>query len=52
MGLLRADQKRGSVMLLRHYPAMASDLDHLRPELWAEYEATHETPEPPAAAHH
>jgi hypothetical protein len=52
MGLLRATQKRGSGMRLRHYPLMASNLDHLRPELWAEYEATHETPEPPTAAHH
>jgi hypothetical protein len=52
MGLLRATQKRGSVMRLRHYPLMASDLDNLRPELWEEYEAMHDTPEPPAAAHH
>jgi hypothetical protein len=52
MRLLRATQRLGSMMRLRHYPSMALDLDQLRPELWAEYEATHGTPEPPAAGHH
>jgi hypothetical protein len=51
IGLLRAAQKRGSAMRLRHFPAMAFDLDQLRPELWAEYEATHEIPETHETGH-
>jgi hypothetical protein len=52
IGLLRAAQKRGSAMRLRHYVAMAFDLDLLRPELWAEYEATHELQASPGHGHH
>lgn len=52
LGLLRAAQSRGSAMRLRHYVAMAFDLDHLRPDLWAEYEATHEIPEAREPHHH
>jgi hypothetical protein len=52
MGLLRAAQRRGSAMRLRHYVAMAFDLDHLRPELWEEFEATHEVRETHEPGHH
>jgi len=52
IGLLRAAQRRGSAMRLRHYVAMAFDLDHLRPELWEEYEATHAVQEHPDSGHH
>jgi hypothetical protein len=52
LGLLRAAQRRGAAMRLRVFPAMAFDLDHLRPDLWEEYEATHEVEEPPEAGHH
>ncbi len=52
MGLLRAAQRRGARMRLAHFPAMAFDLDQVRPELWAEYEATHETPATHEIGHH
>lgn len=52
MGLLRAAQRRGSQMRLRQYVAMAFELDQVRPELWAEYEQTHETEVPHGASHH
>jgi hypothetical protein len=52
MGVLRAAQRRGAGMRLRHFVAIAFDLDRLRPELWAEYEATHAMPEPHGSGHH
>ncbi len=41
LGLLRAAQRRGAAMRLRHFVDMAFELDQVRPELWAEYEETH-----------
>jgi hypothetical protein len=52
LGLLRAAQRRGSRIRLRNYVALASELDRVRPELWAEYEATHPSEAGAQAPHH